>query len=457
MLAIMGVVLVSSRYRWWIIAVSIFSLLLAWGSNLMGFYELMYDWLPGYSNFRTVSMALVVVEWSVPLLAALAIYRLCSQRVSLRRTLIAVGVSMGVVLVLVVLMFANSGDYGTAELSKAMGDSYWVEQLKIKLVEARREAFISDLLRSLGYAVATAVVVVGYAVACKRVATSERMRTMLSALVVAILGILVVADIMGVDKRYMNDDKWMEVADVEITPTAADREILADKDLGYRVFDMDSRGTARASYFHRSVDGYHGAKLQRYNEVYNAHISRGNSNVLAMLNTRYLIAGGQVEVLPTYGSAWFVNNAQVETTAAKELAAIGTIDLHNTMVVAPSIKGLDEWYDNMGSIELVEYAPNYLKYEYDAPAEALVVFSEIYYPEGWTAYIDGKKADYFCADYILRGMVLPAGKHTVEWKFRAPNWDMATAVTGVSSWIILLSLLAVIAVSIYLLIKKRAK
>jgi hypothetical protein len=455
MLALMGIVLAPSRYRWWVIAASLFALLLAWGSNLMGFYELMYDYLPGYSNFRTVSMALVVVEWSVPLLAALAIYRLCSQEVSLRQIIIAVAVALGVVVVMVVLMFVCAGDYGTSELGKAMGDSYWVEQLKIMLAESRREAFVSDMWRSLGYVVAVAVVAVGYAVARQRMAAKERVKGILTSVMVVVLGILVVVDIVGVDKRYMNDDKWHEVADTAIEPSATDKKILEDKELGYRVYDMNHRGTARASYFHRSVDGYHGAKLQRYNEVYSTYIMPGNSDVLAMLNTRYVVVGNEVETLPTYGAAWFVNNAQVEETPAKELAAIGVTDLHNTMVVDASVKGLDEWYDNMGSISLVEYAPNYLKYEYDAPAQALCVFSEIYYPDGWTAYVDGKQVDYFCADYVLRGMELPAGKHTVEWKFRAPHWGAAIAVTGVASWIILLSLLAVVVASVYLLIKKR--
>ena len=140
---------------------------------------------------------------------------------------------------------------------------------------------------------------------------------------------------------------------------------------------------------------------------------------------------------------------EVADTPAKELEALGVADLYTTAVVGGDVEGLDVWYDNAGYIELVEYAPNYLKYEYTAPAEALCVFSEIYYPDGWSAYVDGTEADYFSVDYILRGMELPAGEHVVEWRFRAPLWGVATAVTGVASWLILLWLVALVAVPLY--------
>jgi uncharacterized membrane protein YfhO len=142
-------------------------------------------------------------------------------------------------------------------------------------------------------------------------------------------------------------------------------------------------------------------------------------------------------------------------TPAEELDAIGTVDLATVAVVNEDVEGVEEYYDASGDIELVEYAPNYLKYEYTAPAEALCVFSEIYYPNGWTAYVDGKEADYFSVNYILRGMVLPEGEHIVEWRFRAPNWTMATTITGIASWLIILSLVALITLSIIRLVRKK--
>ncbi|MBQ2142832.1 MAG: hypothetical protein II204_06735 [Alistipes sp.] len=444
-LAIVGMVLAPARYRWWLLTVSIFMLLLAWGSNLMGFYETMYDYLPGYKNFRTVSMALVILEWSAPLFAALALWQLLSADVAARKKYIAIAVGFGVVVLMYMLMALNA-DYRLAALVEDMGSSYWVEQFKLLLEEVRSEAFVADAWRSMGYVIAVMAVAVGYILLANRGRIERRV---LNVAMVAVVGLLVVVDMTGVDSRYMNEDKWHDVAPMEVVPTKADREILKDKDLGYRVYDADSRGSARAANFHRSVDGYHGAKLQRYDDVLHRYIYPEYSEVLAMLNTRYTIADGAVEQNYTFGPAWFVSGVEAKATPVEEFDALGLVDLSTTAVVSSEVKGLEEWYDTSGYIEVVEYAPNYLKYEYESPAKALCVFSEIYFPEGWTAYIDGQQVDYFSVDYILRGMELPAGEHIVEWRFKAPKWGMATAITGIASWLILLSLVALVAVPIY--------
>ena len=444
-LAIVGVVLAPARYRWWLLSVSIFMLLLAWGSNFMGFYELMFDYLPGYKNFRTVSMALVVVEWSAPLFAALALWQLLSAEVAARKKYIAVVIGVGVVVVMYVVMALNA-DYGLTTLVEDMGSSYWVEQLKLLLEEVRSEAFVGDALRSMTFVLLTAAVVVAYL----RLSERGGIRNWVLAVAMAVaVGLMAVVDIAGVDRRYMNESKWHDTAPTEVVANRADKEILKDSDLGYRVYDVDSQGSARASNFHRSVDGYHGAKLQRYDDVLHRYIYTENPEVLAMLNTRYTIAGGAVEQNYTFGAAWFVNSVERVSTLAEELEALGLADLATTAVVGGEVETLKAWYDASGYIELVEYAPNYLKYEYDASQEALCVFSEIYYPEGWTAYVDGVETEYFAVDYILRGMVLPEGEHIVEWRFKAPKWGVATAVTGIASWLILLSLVALVAVSIY--------
>ena len=452
-LAVLGLMLLKRRDVVWIVVVSLFALLLAWGGNILGFYEVMFDILPGYSSFRTVSMALVVVEWSVPLFAAIALWQLVSNEVVARKKYVAGGVALAVGVLLYVLMGINA-DYGVQALVEDMGASYWVEQLRMLLEEVRSEAFVGDAMRSMCYIVLSAGVVVAYVALRDRITTQS---WLFAAAVVMVVGVLAVVDIMGVDRRYMNDSKWSNVAPMEVVATKADKEILKDSDLGYRVYDIDSRGSARASNFHRSVDGYHGAKLKRYDDVLHRYIYAENPEVLAMLNTRYTIAGGAVEQNYTFGAAWFVNSAEVKATPAEALEALGVVDLATTAVVESDARALKPWYDNSGYIELVEYAPNYLKYEYCADDTALCVFSEIYYPEGWTAYIDGKEAEYFAVDYILRGMELPAGEHTVEWRFKAPKWGVATAVTGVASWLILLALVAVAAIPAYNRWKKSKK
>ena len=439
-LALLALLLYGWRSTLWVVVVSLFALLLAWGANIMGFYEVMYDFLPGYSSFRTVSMALVVLEWSVPLLCACAIYRIVTQeipsKILIRRTLIAYGIIVAAVLV---MMF--TADYGITDIYEYYGRELWVEQLCEAVREGRSATLMADAWRTIGFVTLSAAAIVGYALLRER--NGKRWYHVALAVV---LGVLVVWDLSGVAKRYITDDKWYAQKPTEHVATAADKAILADKDLGFRVLDYsagDPFNSARASYFHRSVGGYHGAKLGRYHDVIDSYLKYDDSEVLAALNTRYVIMpNGKVNTLDSWigvepnGPAWFVSSTYKATSASDALDALGREFLYDCAIV----EGVDvkESYDCSGEIELVEYAPNYLKYEYDAPAEALAVFSEIYFPDGWTVKIDGKEADYFVADYILRGMELPAGKHTVEWSFRAPHWGLISTIMAICSIVVLL-------------------
>lgn len=458
-LALIGLLLCTGRNRWWILAISLIALPLAWGSNIMWLYEILYDWLPGYKSLRTVSMALVIIEWSAPLMAAVALAKLWNSTLPLKSLLVRIGIAVAIVIALLVLALICVGDYGAEQLKQMLDEEWWITlKLRDVIAEGRKAAFMADLWRSIGFVVATAIVVVVYAVVRNLKNIPERLKSLMPYALVAVVGIFVVWDLCGVNDRYLYAEKWSDKAPTEIVQTAADRQIKQSIQLGERVYDKTSIQTSRASYFHRSIDGYNGAKMSRYNDVLNAYIypearskanpnprTEPNDNILAMLNTRYIIVNQQsAEPHPTYGAAWLVHRPIYTTSPAEELEAIGRIDLQTEAVVAADIKGLDEEYDTSGSIALVEYTPNYLKYEYEAPNKSLAVFSEIYYDKGWTAYIDGHEADYFIVDYILRGMELPAGKHTIEWRFKAPNWGVTTAITGISSWLILVALLLLI-------------
>ena len=438
MLAILGVILTTGRNRWWLLAITIFAILLAWGKNMMWFYELMFDILPGYSSYRTVSMALVVVEWSVVVMAAYALMALWRSEISLRRLMWSILSATGIVFMLIIIMGAMT-DYGASNLD-SVADTWWGAQIQEIAKEHRREVFMKDAWRAALYVSLTAIALLGYAWFKNQDLKHEMVRKALPYAMIFIVGYLMVSDLSDVNDRYFGEDKWQEKREITITPSKADKEILKDKELGFRVFDLDHAGSAHASNFHRSVDGYHGAKLGRYNEVLGEYIYGTNINVLEMLNVKYIIDRGEVIPLNSYGAAWLVESPKEVDTPKEAFEAIGTTDLTKYAVVEPSAPKLKDSYDTSGSIALVEYAPNYLKYEYDSAEEALVVFSEIYYEDGWTAYIDGEEADYFTVDYILRGMELPAGKHTIEWRFRAPNWGMATAITGIGSWLILIAL-----------------
>ena len=444
-LALLALLLYGWRSTLWVVVVSLFALLLAWGANIMGFYEVMYDLLPGYSSFRTVSMALVVLEWSVPLLCACAIYRIVTQeipaRILVRRTLIAYGV-----IVVAVLVMMLTADYGITDIYERYGKELWIEQLCEAVREGRSAALMADAWRTIGFVTLSAAAIVGYALLRER----KGKRWYHVALAV-VLGVLVVSDLSGVAKRYISENKWQDQKPTEFVATAADEAIMADKELGFRVMDLDSGdpfNSARASYFHRSVGGYHGAKLGRYQDVIKRYLEDLDSELLAALNTRYVIYNREaipleavVGVAP-YGPAWFVSSTYKATSASDALDALGREYLYDCAIV----EGVDvkEAYDCSGEIELVEYTPNYLKYEYDAPVEALAVFSEIYFSDGWTVKIDGKEADYFVADYILRGMELPAGKHIVEWSFRAPHWGLISTIMAICSIVVVLFVLRAI-------------
>jgi hypothetical protein len=239
---------------------------------------------------------------------------------------------------------------------------------------------------------------------------------------------------------------------MELTPTAADRAIMADTDLGFRVLDLstDPFKSARASYFHRSVGGYHGAKLARYQDLIDRYLTKADGDVLDMLNTRYLIVRGE-DGRPeprlrttAYGPAWFVGEVSYAPTAMSEIEQLGQVNLHTTAVVAGKDSAListpvSEVGENQ--ITMTDYRPHYQRYSYTATTDAVAVFSEIYYDKGWTAYIDGEEAPYFRADYVLRAMQLPAGEHVVEWRFRAPRWGLVSGITLVASLAVLIAAL----------------
>ena len=269
----------------------------------------------------------------------------------------------------------------------------------------------------------------------------------------ALLGAVMLLDLVPVDLRFLSHDDFISARRRQITATAADKAILADKDPGFRVLNLTVSPfqDATTSYFHRSVGGYHGAKLARYQDLID----------------RYLIVPGDdgqpqaVRRATANGPAWFVDGIVAADTPQQEIDLLGSVDLKTTAVAAPADKAFAEEWQAGGQadttlvrgIALTEYRPNYQKYEYTAPEESVAVFSEIFYDHGWTAYVDGEAMPGFRADYILRAMKLPAGRHTVEWRFRAPGWAAAEAVTLVSSLLILLGAAAALT---YCFRKKKA-
>ncbi len=475
-LAVLGLILARGRDRWWMIAIAVLMILLSWGRNFMDFTELAFKVLPGYNKFRTVSMTLVVVQWLVPLAGALALAQLWRGEVVreklVRAVAVAGGVTGGLCLLLAVAGSAMF-DFGAEESSKMMTDYFgstfreygaqeyldagmdveWGEAAGAAMAEDRAAMMSADAWRSLLMILLAAAAVLLFAFGWVN-----------RYLLTGTLGLIMLIDLVPVDLRFLSGDNFTDARAQRVVATAADKAIMADKDLGYRVLNstVSTFNDATTSYFHRSVGGYHGAKLARYQDIIDYWLSDGRGGVdttpeaeaiLDMLNTRYEIVATESGPQPlrrttALGAAWFVDNAVTAATAEEEIAMLGNVNLATSAVVAERDAA---HFDNIGfaepdtrSINLAEYRPNYLKYTYTSPEDAVAVFSEIFYDKGWTAYIDGEEAPYFRADYILRAMSLPAGEHTVEWRFRAPNWTLAEGITGVASAIILLGVVAVL-------------
>jgi len=467
-LGLMGLMLLRRRDRLWVLAAALLALLLSWGHNFMWFTRAAFALLPMYDKFRTVSMILVVVQWAVPLLGTLAVMRLWRGGVPRREALRSLAWSAGAVCG-VCLLFAAAGgslfDFGhersgemmTAEfrgmLERSGASDYIAQGLHEELgwtaadamAAERASVMESDAWRSLLFAALAAAAVAAFVL--KKIPRGA---------MVALLSGIILADMVPVDMRYLSHDDFAPAGRQTVKPTPADLKIMEDGEPGYRVLNLTVSpfNDATTSYFHRSVGGYHGAKLARYQDIIDRYLSRGDSRILDMLDTRYIIVSpDSVEFRPTaLGAAWTVGDVVRTDGAASELDMLDVVDLSRVAVVDDRFELRGAEYGS-ADIELAEYRPNYLRYEYSSGNPVFAVFSEIYYDKGWTAYVDGEEAPYVRADYILRAMELPAGRHTVEWRFRAPGWRRTQAVTLLSS----LAVLAWAAAAAAAYVRKRMK
>ena len=467
MLALFGMFVLPNRVRWWILAASVLALVMSWGNNWMWLTELLFNILPGYNKFRTLSMSLVVVQWSVPLLAALGIgymFKHHDQKRELRRALAwSAGISCAVLLVMIIggrmlgdFGMQSSGVMLLGHFKQMLQQSGANDLIKQGLHEQmawstaaamqveRAQAMQADAWRSLLFVLLAAAALWSYI---------ERRVVTRPTVLCALLAIVVAADLINVDMRYLNYDNFVEARSAKIHPTEADRFILQDKDPAYRVMNLTVSpfNDATTSYFHRSVGGYHGAKLSRYQDLIDHHLSKLNEGVLNMLNVRYIINGPAADdVIPrpeANGAAWMVESVLRADTPHEEMELLGKIDTKREAVMGKNFlpKNLDL---AAGEITLSEYRPNYLRYEAQAEGNALVVFSEIFTDKGWTVTIDGEEAKPLRADYILRAVEIPAGKHTIEWRYRAPKWALVEGITLAFSLEVLISLVLTIIFSI---------
>ena len=298
----------------------------------------------------------------------------------------------------------------------------------------RADVMIADAWRSLLFVLLAAGALFFYAK--RRFITNSKV-------LCAVLAVIVAADLIDVDTRYLSHDSFVAERTAKIFPTEADKLIMQYKDPSYRVFNLTVSpfNDATTSYFHRSVGGYHGAKLSRYQDIIDRYLSQLNEGVMDMLNVRYIIseptAKGIVTRPTANGAAWFVESVARASTPQLEIELLGKVDTKREAVMSDEF--LPENFNLAGgTISLEEYRPNYQRYKYSADGKALAVFSEIFTRTGWTATVDGEPVRPLRTDYILRALELPAGEHTIEWRYRAPNWALVDGLTMAFSVVVLI-------------------
>ena len=452
-LFILGLFVVDKRTRYWLLAGTVLSILLAWGKNFETFNYLVFDLLPGYNKFRAVSMALVIAQLAMPILGALALSRVLRLRVAvptlpgtkpamtadasalLPKVLFAGAIAAGICVL--AWLASYSFDF-SAPFDNELTKQGFTPQLLGALRADRADLLRNDVWRGLLF--------IGAALGVLYFHLKGQLQVLPAA---ALMVGLVLVDLWGVDKRYLGENKFQRETIAEaFQPTPADQLILQDKDLSYRVLNVQNPfNEAQTSYFHKSIGGYHGAKLRRYQDLIERQISTNNQQVLNMLNMRYLITGDAKQPVQrnpgALGNAWFVNEVKTVKSPDEEMGALSALSPATVAVVDASKfpQQSAATYDIAGStIALTGYSPDELNYRYNATHAGLVVFSEIYYADGWQAFIDGKPVPHLRADYVLRALAVPAGAHAIDFKFEPSAYKVGNSVSLASSVLLVLVL-----------------
>lgn len=430
-LFILGLFTIKGNDKWWLLAAAILSIVLSWGRNFPAVTDFFFTYFPGYNKFRAVSMTLVIAQFVFPVMGLLALKNVFSGEIpaaELKKKLIYSLSIVGGICLFFVLMPGMFFDF-TAAADERLAGSGYPEWLIDAIRNDRKDLLSSDALRSLIFILLSGAII--WLVILNKLKKEIAM---------ALFAVLVLADMLPVDWRYLNKSNFVNKnkAEKPFTATSADKIILEDKDPDFRVLNLATNtfNDASTSYFHKSIGGYHGAKLKRYQELIDQHISKNNIKVLNMLNTKYVIMPSEGNQPPypqqnpgALGNAWFVYEINWAANADSEITALGKFEPKFTAVIDKhfenELQGFTPHADSTAQIKLTDYKPNHLTYQSKAIAEQLAVFSEIYYDKGWNAYLDGKLTPHFRANFVLRAMRVPPGEHKVEFKF-----EPATYYTG---------------------------
>ncbi len=468
-LAVLGFVILDNKYRWWMLSCCALTIIMSWGGYFKSFNGFLLEYLPMYNKFRAPSMIIVVPTLLLGLAATLAldkiIFRIKDKKAFLEKYKKALFIMLGLFAFLLFLYF--SFDFTSQQ------DSYILQQVnkledQIKtpvlkflnaLQEDRKSLYLTDLFRSFVY--------IAIAASILWLFLKDKVKT---NIVLLVIGIFSFIDVMAIDVKYLNNDQYIDKEEYEniFVPTKADQQILADKSF-YRVLDLRHGGLSGAfnegaltAYFHHSIGGYHPAKLSIYQDLIENQLLKFPNclPVLNMLNTKYIITENDVAQLNTaaLGNAWFVHNVQYTNGPKETMDALTNFNPAQTVLVENTFKNVIQQpssFDSSANIHLISNRHDTVTYTSVSKVEMPAVFSEVYYSEGWNAYIDGKKTDYAKVDYVLRGMMIPAGTHTIEFRFEPESFALGWKITAYSS--ILILLLCIISIFFYYKENKKRK
>lgn len=457
-LFILGLIIIKGPEKWWLLAATVLSIMLAWGKNFMPFSNLFINFFPGYNKFRAVTMILVIAELCIPLLGFLALRDIFSRRTTGKDVLKALKIAAGITggfIILVVILPGIAGSFLNGN------ENEYPEWLKSAMITDRKGLLRVDGLRSLIFILLSLGVILAF--------IFEKIKKEYALIIISLLVLL---DLWTIDKRYLDADNFARqpMMQKEFTPSVADAYILNDHSQ-FRVFNFAGgfNDNTPTSYFHKSIGGYHGAKMERYQELIDSciypelaafsAIAQKSKTVeeyqdalknipmpaLNMLNTKYFIynPGALPLINPNaLGNAWFAGKAVIAENSNKEISLVKTFTPQREAIIDAAFRDqilkTDYPVTSNEKIELMSYQPDELMYKSSSTEDKLAIFSEVYYPAGWKCYIDGKESKYFRADWVLRGMIIPSGNHEIKFIFRPTSYIVGNKVSFASSILLIL-------------------
>ena len=472
-LFILGALTVKGNLKWALLIATLLSILLSWGKNFMGFTNFFLDYIPGYNKFRAVSMTLVIAEVTMPLLGFLGLAEIAKEpdgfKKNQKKFFIALGITAGFCLLfslapkLFFSFFSQSEAEQFSTLSSGKDGAIYAT-FATQLEAVRIAIFRKDALRSFFFILLAAVPLFLYG--------KGKLKAQIAF---PILAVLVLVDMYPIDRRYLNNDNFIprRQVDMPFTASAANQYILNDQTLDFRVADItkDAFNDASTCYFHKSIGGYSGAKLRRYQDIISQYLggelnqlrsvktgeamiqALSQQNVLNMLNTKYIIINpnSQPFLNPfAFGNAWIVNDIRWVDTPNEEIDAIGATDLQHTAILNKEFQSQVSGYsskDSISNITLTDYKPNQVTYSFEADEDKLVVFSEIWTSKGWTMHLDGQEHPILRANYVLRAAMIPAGSHEIVMRYEPRIWKVGGVISLISSSLILIGLVVAIGIS----------